>query len=555
LAQDFCSIASPFFPFGSVARGGGQHTALFAPGAHISEMVVLSVAIVTSNKTLVSRQFVEMTRLRVEGLLTAFPKLLDSGKDHTYIETETVRYVYQPMESLYLVLVTNKSSNILEDLETLRLLAKVVQDCCHIQVNEELVLKHAFDIVFAFDEVISFGHRESVTLSQIKTYCEMDSHEEKLHQMIEQSKINEAKELAKKKEKDISKIIKAEKREEKNNASTPSGLGPSPSFQETISSSPSQDLGPSMPSWQSQMDDSGPAPLKPHAPKKGMALGKKKPGDIFAGLGISEPAPVASEPAAVAAAEEEAPAPVVNPLLEPVKVDIEETISASLEVEGGLSGEAVCVGEFKVTVIDTAKADLVCFKMQSHDPEFKYKVHPNLNKASWDQNVLEVRDKKAFRANQVAPLVKWRSTSTKEDFLPVSLGCWPQATPDGTQIVLELELTDTSVTLEDVRICFPAAPQFRPTIQSAEPGEAVFDAGSGQVVWHIPVLDSNEGNGTLEFSASTDQASLLPYTFTASRRGQTKCPMDILECYHQERSDKIDYAIEKASTYSLTVGA
>merc|ERR1719181_2656392 len=147
-----------------------------------------------------------MTRLRVEGLLSAFPKLIDSGRDHTFIETETVRYVYQPMESLYLLFVTNKSSNILEDLETLRLLAKVVQDCCQVQVNEDEVKKNAFDIIFAFDEVISFGHRESVTLSQIKTYTEMDSHEEKLHQMIEQSKINEAREHAKKKQMELAKL-------------------------------------------------------------------------------------------------------------------------------------------------------------------------------------------------------------------------------------------------------------------------------------------------------------------------------------------------------------
>merc|ERR1719160_460374 len=115
------------------------------------------------------------------------------------------------MESLYLLLITNKSSNILEDLETLQVLAKVVQDSCQIQVNEELVLKHAFDIIFSFDEVISFGHRESVTLSQIKTYTEMDSHEEKLHQMIEQSKINEAKEAAKKKELELAKMRMSQK--------------------------------------------------------------------------------------------------------------------------------------------------------------------------------------------------------------------------------------------------------------------------------------------------------------------------------------------------------
>ena len=75
---------------------------------------------------LVSRQFVDMSRIRIEGLLAAFPKLVGTGKQHTYIETENVRYVYQPIEALYLLLVTNKQSNILEDLDTLRMLSKLV---------------------------------------------------------------------------------------------------------------------------------------------------------------------------------------------------------------------------------------------------------------------------------------------------------------------------------------------------------------------------------------------------------------------------------------------
>lgn len=529
-------------------------------------MVVLSVALLAGSKTLVARQFIEMTRVRVEGLLSAFPKLIDSGRDHTFIETETVRYLYQPMEALHLLLITNKSSNILEDLETLRLLAKVVQDCCQIQVNEEMVLKHAFDIVFAFDEVISFGHRESVTLAQIKSYTEMDSHEEKLHQMIEQSKINEAKEMAKRKQ------LELKKQRMQDGGSTgpkmegfggggPSGSsggggsdGPSNPFQNTMSSSGGGGGGyvqESPPAWSPSMSDDAASTIKPKAgPKKGMALGKKRPGDIFGGPAIPDPTQTADviEPEPVAA-------PAHNPLLEPVRVEIEEKVSADLQVEGGLDGEATCVGQFQVTVLDAAKADLVCFKLAQQSQDFKYKVHPNLNKASQASNILEVRDAtKAFRANAPAPLLKWQTKSTDDAFLPVSISCWPTSTSDGTQMVLELELTDTNVTLEDVYIRFPAATSSRPAIASASPGEARYDSGAGQVVWRIPVLDKNDASGTLEFTATADSASLLPASFEAISRGQTKCPMNILECYHQERKEALAYALDKACVYSLKIG-
>lgn len=112
------------------------------------------------------------------------------GKQHTYVETDSVRYVYQPLERMYVLLITTKASNILEDLETLRLFARVVS-CSVFYSNGQIpeyargsnvsdVVENAFQIIFAFDEIVALGYRESVTLSQIRTFTEMDSHEEKM---------------------------------------------------------------------------------------------------------------------------------------------------------------------------------------------------------------------------------------------------------------------------------------------------------------------------------------------------------------------------------------
>ena len=154
-------------------------------------IIVMSVTI-----ALVSRQFVEMTRSRVEGLLAAFPKLMGSSKQHTFVETKSVRYVYQPLERLYMLLITTKASNILEDLETLRLFSRVVSavakvseyisvvskipECCR-SLDENDVMEHSFELIFAFDEIVALGYRENVNLAQIRTFTEMDSHDEKVH--------------------------------------------------------------------------------------------------------------------------------------------------------------------------------------------------------------------------------------------------------------------------------------------------------------------------------------------------------------------------------------
>lgn len=59
------------------------------------------------------------------------------------------------MDNLFLLLITNRASNIVEDLETLRLLSKVVPDIAGAANNlsEEKISEKCFELIFAFDEV------------------------------------------------------------------------------------------------------------------------------------------------------------------------------------------------------------------------------------------------------------------------------------------------------------------------------------------------------------------------------------------------------------------
>lgn len=179
------------------------------------------------------------------------------------------------MQTLHLLLVTNKSSNILEDLEILRTLAKIVPDYAH-SLDEEGITKAAFDLLFAFDEVISLGHKENVTLQQVRQNTEMESHEEKLYKMIIQSKRQEAIQNMRQKAQEIDRA-KLE--------SAKAGRGMPTSY------TPSSGMGKSgmdldnTPTYMSQAVSSGFATTRPTADskpaKKGMQLGKAKKANDF----------------------------------------------------------------------------------------------------------------------------------------------------------------------------------------------------------------------------------------------------------------------------------
>ncbi|KAJ3669140.1 hypothetical protein LUZ60_011090 [Juncus effusus] len=477
-------------------------------------MVVLAASILTkSGKVLVSRQFVDMTRIRIEGLLAAFPKLVGTGKQHTYIETENVRYVYQPIESLYLLLVTNKQSNILEDLDTLRLLSKVVPEYAP-SLDEEGVCETAFEIIFAFDESISLGNKENLTVAQVRQYCEMESHEEKLHKLVLQSKMNEAKDTMKRKANEIEKSkiekgkfetggyssISGPRRSESgfselNISSTGSGFGSGSGF------GMSTDLD----SFTSKTKDRAASSAKAPPKGLGMQLGKKtqKTNQFLESL-KAEGEVIAEDLPASSALQSKTALPPTDP----ITVTIEERLNIVIERNGGLRSFDL-QGTLSLQILNQ---DDGFIQLQIENREMaglSFKTHPNINKELFNtQNVIGLKDpNRPFPTGQNdVGLMKWRIQKMDENSLPITVNCWPSVSGNETYVNIEYEASDL-FDLQNVVITVPLPALRDPPNVNQIDGEWRYDARNSALEWSIMLIDQSNRSGSMEFVVPPFDAS------------------------------------------------
>ena len=495
-------------------------------------MVVLSAAVCTKQgKTLLARQFINMPRTRIEGLLAAFGKLVadSTNRQHTYIETDSVRYVFQSMETLYLLLITNKASNIVEDLETLRLISKVVPEYCGGgMISEEVVQKNAFDLVFAFDEVISLGYRENITIQQIRTNLEMDSHEETLHDMIEASKMQEAKEEAKKR----AKAIKAEKRERAKSGISNSkmqGIG-SDSYASSstmLSSDDRRDTRNVEYNDRSGNNNNNnnndyrddPPPKRTARKGKGLKLGGKKKGkDSFMSKMKQEDglrdlkSNLQGDVANVDGGGVTAGAGGQMVQDDQVRVLLEEKLNISMKSDGSID-----IMEVKGTLAVICN-DEACGKVQvqlspdsiaqAGENGFQFKTNPNMSKNDFLKNsLLCLKNKKRdYPLQKPTTVLRWRFSSNDDSSIPFTINSWPEAGNGGKMDVnVEYSLEREDVTLENVQILIPLGTTTdAPQITTCDVGSHRHNSRKGFLEWNIDYIDSSNGTANLEFTINGD---------------------------------------------------
>jgi hypothetical protein len=469
-------------------------------------MVLLAAAVCNkSGKALISRQFVEMTRSRIEGLLASVPKLMGgSGKQHTFVETESVRYVYQPLEKLYVLLITTKASNILEDLETLRLFARVIPEYCK-NVEESEIIAQAFPLIFAFDEIIALGYRENVNLAQIRTFTEMDSHEEKVFQAIRQTQEREAKENMKRKAKELQRQRQDAVKYGRNPTGYSGISGGGGGRQEVqIVESLTIDNPKPATTYNAQ------ATSRPAGGGRALKLGGRKDVESFVDQLKSEGEQVVSPSSALkSAAVAKLATPTVNQ--ESVHLRMEEKMTLTAGREGGLQN--LEVHGIVTLKIANDKFGRIKVAVRNNDTKgIQLQTHPNVDKKLFQTaSVIGLKNPdKPFPINQDIGVLKWRFQTQDDAFIPLSINCWPNEAGSKCDVNIEYSLENTSMELNDVVITIPLPSGVGAPVVGDCEGEYHHDSRKNILEWRLPVIDASNKNGSMEFTIAGHTNDFFP---------------------------------------------
>ncbi|KAF6060501.1 Adaptor complexes medium subunit family protein [Candida albicans] len=434
-------------------------------------------------------------------------------KINQFREIVTSELIYQLEKEFYIVLITNKTSNILQDIDTLHLFASTVSNLLR-NIDEREIFESSFEIIDAFDEVISLGYKENLTLTQ-----ELEATEER-----------------KRRAKEIQRKEMARKTMDQLHSGASAGVGTSsfgydsyqnnhqPTYQPTPVVETTHSAG-------SNTTSSSTHSLLSKPRGGGLQLGGKKTTagrTLPSGNGAHEPLLATNQPVTGSPAPSNAAATRVpnNGIL----ITVNEKVSAQLSRDGSISSSEV-KGDLQLRINQTELANAkILLKIAGDKKQFK--THPNVDRNLFQsESHISVKDKsKTFPSNdQPLGVLRWRSVGKQDDtsLVPIVFTIWVSINEEGqAQVTVEYELTNEFVethpnhpNVENLKILVPVLTD-NVHLQDGGNDTVSYELYDGQgVVFNIGTIAIDDPQGSFEFTVPVvDEDSLF----------QCKCKLILL---------------------------
>jgi hypothetical protein len=239
------------------------------------------------------------------------------------------------------------------------------------------VCQNAYELIFAFDEIIALGYRENVNLAQIRTFIEMDSHEEKMFKAVRQTQMEEAKAIMKQRAKELNQIKKEAQRGGGRAKGFAGGIASGDVSSHTVEESRFSVSTRQTDSYESSRS-SAPSSKQPSF-SKALKLGSKtKDVDSFVDKLRSEGTDVTASSLQPRASRGTAPPPTSAVRTESVHVCIEEKLSLEAGRDGGLNNLEI-LGIMRLRITDPMFSQIRLVSQNNDAKGFQLQVRQRLN--------------------------------------------------------------------------------------------------------------------------------------------------------------------------------
>jgi coatomer subunit delta len=294
-------------------------------------------------------------------------------------------------------------------------------------LEEKSIVDNAFNLIFAFDEIVALGYRESVNLAQIKTFVEMDSHEEKVYQAVRQTQEREAKQKMREKAKELQ---RQRMEIQKKGGSASRGAFVSGGMETGFGSSGSGSGGggSSMSNHSSSTPSIGMGELKstsasskPAVTRNALKLGgKSRDVDTFVDQLKSEGEKVTNlTPTSVQSAAK--PKPVADVHMDEVHLRLEDKLVVRIGRDGGLQTFEL-TGLLTLRVTDE-QFGRIKVQLDNEDQRgIQLQTHPNVDKELFkSRSQIGLKNpSKPFPINTDVGVLKWRYQTQDESAIPLT---------------------------------------------------------------------------------------------------------------------------------------